>query len=496
MKYKTIKTAALASILILAEATMNQGAADISNRKIDSSYIMASEMPVVNAPKNVLDSIDTVLDTLTIPSELITKDVLKTKIFIHSQNKTYVPLYDSLNKALDTMNLSSSLITKDFVKLYFQTVNEEISPYDSAQMNVRQILDTITAGSEVVDRKFRKAIAYVESRYYPDLVSPVGARGTMQIMPKTWPAYSKKSFLKYAFNPKENIPVGVQFLLHSEDLFRNDSKFIKKRGKWDNQPRQVQEDMLIASYNGGYGHLRDKNFDLKRMLPETLAFYDKFKDAKLIISLEDALDFKNFSDTTYTYAQRVSDVTQHLTSIENYLSKNYVGWNKADDAKKLDLIIAASTSGPRTLIKELKRTRENMDWNFRYMNQHIASRIKDFHDNQETRLMAKNWDYSNPSNIGIFVPKDRIVKGLDELLSIEKQLSENYSGWTLASTEGKRQLILAASFYGISDFLEGKTRSEGSKALLDEAYTAFDKYSNDSQSNALISQYLSYWSAR
>jgi hypothetical protein len=490
MKYKTAKTAALIGLLTLAEATMNQGAVD-SNIKVGDGYKIATETWDINAPLNVVDSIDAVLDTMSIPSELITKNLLKTKMFIHSQNKTYMPLYDSIDKTVDTMQLSSQLITKDFIKLYFKTVNEGVSEYTLDQMEVRQILDTITSGSNVVDRKMKKSIAYVESKYYPDLISPVGARGTMQVMPKTWSAYSKKSFLKYAFKPSENIPVGVQILLRIEDLFRNDAKFIKKKGQWDDLPRQVQEDMLIASYNGGYGHLRSKNFDLKRMLPETLEFYDKFRDAKMIISLEDALDFKNFSDTTYTYAERLNDVATHLTSIEDYLSKNYGGWKKADDDTKRDLVIAASTFGPRMLVRELKITRKK-PWNFRYMSPNVASRVSDFNDNRDLQLMANNWNYSDPSNIGIYLPRDRIVKGLDELLSIEKELSQKYGAWNLASLDVQRKLLITASVYGINIVLDGKKLPEGASELINDVDKAFDKYSKDSQYKDLREKYFAY----
>lgn len=69
-----------------------------------------------------------------------------------------------------------------------------------------------------VDKSLVKAVIHAESGYDPNAVSPKGASGLMQLMPKT--AESLK--VSNSFDPKENIRGGVRYLRFLLDTFKGD----------------------------------------------------------------------------------------------------------------------------------------------------------------------------------------------------------------------------------------------------------------------------------
>jgi len=69
-----------------------------------------------------------------------------------------------------------------------------------------------------VDKNLVKAVIHAESGYNPDAVSPKGAQGLMQLMPKT--AQGLK--VPNSFDPKDNIRGGVRYLRFLLDTFKGD----------------------------------------------------------------------------------------------------------------------------------------------------------------------------------------------------------------------------------------------------------------------------------
>jgi hypothetical protein len=69
-----------------------------------------------------------------------------------------------------------------------------------------------------VDRSLVKAVIHAESGYNPNAVSPKGAQGLMQLMPKT--AQGLK--VNNSFDPKENIRGGIRYLRFLLDTFKGD----------------------------------------------------------------------------------------------------------------------------------------------------------------------------------------------------------------------------------------------------------------------------------
>lgn len=82
-----------------------------------------------------------------------------------------------------------------------------------------------------IDARLLWVIAYLETRFQPNLVSPVGARGLMQFMPATADSYS----LKNPDNPAESIDAAARYVRDLQAHFGN------------------RFDLILASYNAGEG---------------------------------------------------------------------------------------------------------------------------------------------------------------------------------------------------------------------------------------------------
>ncbi len=95
-----------------------------------------------------------------------------------------------------------------------------------------------------IDWRLIAAISYVESRFDPRVVSWAGARGIMQLMPKTAQAYGVS--MEQITDPDASVMAAVKSLLDLKAMFA---------------PRIESEAQLIkfilASYNAGAGHVLD-----------------------------------------------------------------------------------------------------------------------------------------------------------------------------------------------------------------------------------------------
>ena len=69
-----------------------------------------------------------------------------------------------------------------------------------------------------VDKSLVKAVIHAESGYNPGAVSSKGARGLMQLMPKT----AQDLKVADSFNPEDNIRGGVRYLRFLLDTFKGD----------------------------------------------------------------------------------------------------------------------------------------------------------------------------------------------------------------------------------------------------------------------------------
>lgn len=116
-------------------------------------------------------------------------------------------------------------------------VSGRISPYDDlARKYGRQY---------AIDWRLILAQMYQESRFDPEARSWAGARGLMQLMPRT----AEELGVKKITDPQENVAAGVRYL----------AGLIKRFGKNADadMPMRQRIRFALASYNAGHSHVRD-----------------------------------------------------------------------------------------------------------------------------------------------------------------------------------------------------------------------------------------------
>lgn len=94
--------------------------------------------------------------------------------------------------------------------------------------------------NDTFDWLFLSALVYQESFFNPDITSPKGAAGLMQLMPET----AQKFGVMDIYNPEDNVRAGVRLLsyLHNQ---------IQK----SDIPKEEIMPFLLMSYNAGYGRM-------------------------------------------------------------------------------------------------------------------------------------------------------------------------------------------------------------------------------------------------
>ena len=112
-----------------------------------------------------------------------------------------------------------------------------ISAYDAIIRNISE--------REGNDWRLMSAVAYHESRFWADLVSRRGARGLMQIMPSV--ARQFRIPVERAVEPEINVWLANKLWASIEQSLRLPVGI----------PRQDRIAMILASYNGGLGHVKD-----------------------------------------------------------------------------------------------------------------------------------------------------------------------------------------------------------------------------------------------
>ncbi len=93
------------------------------------------------------------------------------------------------------------------------------------------------------DWRMLASIAFHESRFDSAQISPKGASGLMQLMPRTAANFGLNRH--NIFNPRKNIEAGVQYIKNLNMLFR----------KIENKEERVK--FILAAYNSGPAHILD-----------------------------------------------------------------------------------------------------------------------------------------------------------------------------------------------------------------------------------------------
>lgn len=120
-----------------------------------------------------------------------------------------------------------------------ELIDEEIYfPKDKENPEQLMYADYVSSASKEfgVEESLIYAVIYCESSFDPEVVSSVGARGLMQIMPATFEELQRYTGEKYdvdaLFEPQINIRYGTYYL----------SKMCERFGDWE---------IAIAAYNAG-----------------------------------------------------------------------------------------------------------------------------------------------------------------------------------------------------------------------------------------------------
>ncbi len=117
--------------------------------------------------------------------------------------------------------------------------NDDLAPYRYVKKSERLYQPIIlrAANRYEVDPAIVKAIILAESSYNPKAVSKSGAKGLMQLMPKT----AREMGVKDIFNPEHNINGGVRYYKKLLNQFNGDVK------------------LALAAYNAGLRKVREHN---------------------------------------------------------------------------------------------------------------------------------------------------------------------------------------------------------------------------------------------
>lgn len=111
------------------------------------------------------------------------------------------------------------------------------------------------------------AIIQTESRYDPKAVSPRGAQGLMQLMPRTAEALGVMD----SFDPEQNVDAGVRYFKRLLEMFAGD------------------RDLALAAYNAGaYSVLRHGGIppfpSTRKYIRKVRSWYDRYKSMVQLVS--------------------------------------------------------------------------------------------------------------------------------------------------------------------------------------------------------------------
>lgn len=140
-----------------------------------------------------------------------------------------------VRKALAEKTRQSHHVERKAQAVYLSRERGVISVYDPLFHNASSVTGW--------DWKLIAAMCYQESGFDPNARSYVGARGLMQLMPRT--AESLGLSKDEVTNPEKNMDAAARMIARLEQQFT------------DIRDREERIKFVLASYNGGVGHVRD-----------------------------------------------------------------------------------------------------------------------------------------------------------------------------------------------------------------------------------------------
>ncbi len=165
-------------------------------------------------------------------------------------NHTLIDTVNSIISSLMTINKYQDITNRYFTSHKILTLDEPIDKTKSNKKN-RYKMGSISKFDDLFktyakqykfDWKLVAAISFKESNFNPEIESPYGASGLMQLMPETGKKFGADSL----FDPAQNVKAGVGYLSYL-------------RSYWQKKVEDSTQVMyfVIASYNSGQGHIID-----------------------------------------------------------------------------------------------------------------------------------------------------------------------------------------------------------------------------------------------
>ena len=182
------------------------------------------------------------------------------------KNKDKRPLRPTLRKALRRNFAVPAPAPRSYEKRAFRSLEaspEKIDRYDETILKY--------SSRYGLDARLVKAVMAAESGFYRKALSPKGARGLMQVMPRTGEMMGvPRSRL---FDPEANIRAGTAYIAR---LFRVVFKRYKLEGLSYRKAPQWIITRVIAAYNAGPRFLfRDKRFrETRKYVRKVLMYYN------------------------------------------------------------------------------------------------------------------------------------------------------------------------------------------------------------------------------
>lgn len=145
-----------------------------------------------------------------------------------------------------------------------------------------------------LDARFLKSIMAAESEFKPEAVSPAGARGLMQVMPRTSASVGVPAWRLH--DPESGIKAGAAYL---QVLFKTAWSYFRLKGvRYTDAPHWVMQ-RVIAAYHAGPKYLKAKRwFASTRAYVRKVVLYYHSKVTDLRRPSRVSLSLPAFSETT------------------------------------------------------------------------------------------------------------------------------------------------------------------------------------------------------
>ena len=180
--------------------------------RIDQKKFLSSE--ISSLFKNIKD-----MTSKKYPKALAKQDAVLLVSEILNKNDQHISAFSNLYRAIssNTVELNTFVLKKLF----------PLPRYTNFIFNFKDIDPVIVI-----------SLIRQESGFNSEAISPVGARGLMQLMPNTAKRFNRRVSIKDLENPKKNIKIGVTYLKHLLNLYDNNLVY------------------ALSAYNAGEGRVK------------------------------------------------------------------------------------------------------------------------------------------------------------------------------------------------------------------------------------------------